>query len=234
MVEYREIIESDNDKTYLARYLRDRKRLPISLDVRLLLYDLRDRTNDHLNSFVANEIATLMIEHLEKGELTEDDLPLKKFIDLIEDYKQGNITMRVSLIRFLIMLEHYGDAIKNQAIFQKIEEAGRRRDLEALIEVQKEEMARKSKAVEYLALERRRTQLEQIPKTRRGSNSDSPTLIEKTKNLRALGLSWKEIAVNELQERSLELDRYAVDAEAQRIKQLVYNFDKKRKAKTVT
>lgn len=172
------VITEDSPKNYLDFYLQSKKRIPISLNVRSLLVDLRDRTNDLGISFAAFEMATRFLDDLDKGELTGDDLRLESFINLIENYKQGRHSLRFMLVCILQMLDSYGDAIKNQAIYKKIDEAQRRREIEALIEVQQEEMARKRKAVEYLALQRKRRQLEQIPKNKRGKDDDTLRRLE--------------------------------------------------------
>lgn len=84
------------------------------------LYELREYASKR-NNVPGLELITRFIEKIERDELAEADLPVIDLITTIENFERHNINRHDLLIRFLRMLEDYGDAVKRDEFSKKIE-----------------------------------------------------------------------------------------------------------------
>ncbi len=85
------------------------------------LYELREYASKH-NNRPGFEAISRFIEKLEQDELAEADLPVSNLITTIESFERRSINRLDLLIRFLWMLEDFGEVVRRGELSQKIEE----------------------------------------------------------------------------------------------------------------
>ena len=139
------------------------------------------------------ETVSRMIERLEKGELTEDAVPLISFLELLRDFKQGHRTTNDLLIFFLIHLENYEAKVRQSELSREVK---RRRDLPTRFKVEKEKAAKRHDAITFLDLKQDQELLEEGSNKTRQIDEETVNLARKALKLKAKYPKWTYLQIS--------------------------------------